>query len=209
MVYRRTINGQTVAFGHQGATWDGVMALFDHATGSVWAQHYGRAILGELTNTELELIQYTLTTWGDWIELNPSSLAYVAEADSDENATLEDMAIVVNHVDDSAGYPVPALREVGVVNDTVGEDLPIAIVIVDETWRVFSRKLSDGTLLELEIGEGFELVDATTGSAFDMRHGGGLSGKFADRRLELLPSSTIFAEDYARYYPEGKLWNVG
>lgn len=209
MVYRRTIDGQTVAFGHQGATWDDVMALFDHATGSVWAQHYGRAIMGDLMDTELEVIQYTLTTWGDWLELNPSSLAYVADPDTDENATLEDMAIVVNHLENSAGYPVPALREVGVVNDSVGEDLPIVVVINGNTWRVFSRVLDDGMILEFTMGEDFEMIESTTGSTFDIRHGGGLAGTLSDNRLKALPSSTIFAEDYLRYYPEGTLWETG
>ena len=49
-------------------------AGFDHGTGSYWYQVSGRAIIGELTGTVLELLPSITQTWGDWKELHPDTL---------------------------------------------------------------------------------------------------------------------------------------
>ena len=48
MVHVRTVNGTAEIFGNQGALFMNAMTWWDHTTGSVWSQVWGRAIEGPL-----------------------------------------------------------------------------------------------------------------------------------------------------------------
>ena len=153
MVYRREIDGQAVAFGHQGAVWRGAMTMFDHLTGSVWSQPHGAPFMGALADSgiEMEIIPSTMTTWGDWKAEFPETLAYshedryIDKYESDDGV-FERSAVVVEYFGDSASYPVTDLRNSPIVNDIVGE-VEIAVVFGvagDDLWSVVSRRLPAG-----------------------------------------------------------------
>lgn len=73
-MYHRRLNGKILKFGTTSALYENSMAMFDHGTGSYWYQVSGRAIIGELTGTVLELLPSITQTWGDWKELHPDTL---------------------------------------------------------------------------------------------------------------------------------------
>ena len=75
MVYRREIEGRTVLLGNQGDLFMNAQTLFDHDTGSVWSQVTGSAILGPLVGTSLELLPSELSTWIDWQNEFPGTMA--------------------------------------------------------------------------------------------------------------------------------------
>lgn len=56
MVRRREIDGEPVLFGNHGALYGNALTMFDHATGSVWSQISGEALLGPLSGDRLELL---------------------------------------------------------------------------------------------------------------------------------------------------------
>ena len=116
------------------------------------------------------------------------------------------MAVVVDFGTASAAYDIPALREVGVVNDVVaGVDIAVVIDPDDQQrWAVFSRKL-DTVVVGLELtSDG--LVDPVSGTVFDPFLGIGRSGPLADQSLGKLAAFTSFPSDFLTFFPDGKLW---
>ena len=207
MVHRREIEGEVVAFGHQGAIWQDAQAIFDHKTGSVWSQPYGAAFMGSLAGYELELLPFTMTTWSQWKELYPQTLAYADDIGAEEE-TLDESAVVVESFGEVVAYPLSELAEVGVVNDVIGLDrqLEIAVVLSDAdslAWRVYIRTDPDGGEMVLaRSSDPEEIVDTVSGSTFHAYYGYGIDGPLADHQLQGLPVSTIFTEQFLDYHPE-------
>lgn len=205
MVHRREIDGREVVLGNQGDLYGNAMTWWDHATGSVWSQPLGEAILGEIAGTKLELMASTLTQWGAWLSSHPQTLA-IDTFGFPMVVGLDDVAIVVELGDQAVAYDYGALSRVGVVNDIVS-NVEIAVVVDpvdDQRWAVFSRRLDD-QVVELEIRD-TKLIDVLTGTEFDPVRGFGVAGPLEGQTLDLLPGSTVFQEDFATFWPEGRSW---
>jgi len=119
---------------------------------------------------------------------------------------LNDLAIVVDLGTEAVAYSVPALREVGVINDVVAGAEVAVVIDPDEPgqWAVFSRQLDD-TVADLELtADG--LVDVKTGTVFDPFLGVGRSGPLAEQVLDRLPAFTSRPDDYLTFFPDGRTW---
>jgi hypothetical protein len=202
MVHRRELNGREILLGNQGDLFGNAMTWWDHETGSIWSQPLGAAILGPLTGARLALLPSSLTTWDAWKTRYPATLALDVPGWRTGFA-LEDMAVVVNRGTEAAAYRISALREAGVVNDTVA-GIPIAVAADAGHWAVFSRRLDD-RIVELEVtAEG--LRDRSDGTVFDPFLGTGLHGPGRQQSLDRLPGFTSFPEDFFTFFPDGRLW---
>ncbi len=201
MVHRREVDGTEIVLGNHGALWGNAMTWWDHDTGSVWSQPLGEAILGPRKGARLELLSSTLTTWSDWKDRHPDTLA-LAAADSRSGFDLDHMAVVVELGPDSVAFPIPELRESGVANVNV-DGVPIAVVAdpVDDQWAVFSRALDD-RVVELDLLDGV-LVERGGPGRFDPNLGTAVAG---DQGLDPLPGFTSFPADYVTFFPDGAFW---
>jgi len=205
MVHRRSIDGTTILLGNQGALWGNAMTWWDHETGSLWSQPMGEAILGPLRGTKLKLMPSTLTTWEAWKSAHPGTVALDVHA-WPTGFDLSDMTIVVDLGTETVAYDIPALRDVGVVNDVVA-GVEIAVVIDpnnQERWAVFSRRLDDATVV-LKMS-GAALIDSVSGSVFDPFLGVGRDGPIANQNLDKLPAFTSFPDDVATFFPDARIW---
>jgi hypothetical protein len=207
MVHSREVDGDELTFGNEGALFGNAMTWWDHDTGSVWSQPLGAPILGPRADTDmaLELLPSQLTTWASWVDTYPTTLALDA-AGGPTGFDLADMALVVDLGDASAAFPVPAVREKGVINDRVGRE-PVALVVDPadpQRWQVYSRRVGDGDV-ELALDNG-HLRDPASGTRWDLRTGRGLAGPLADDALRPLPAFTSFPDDYRRFFPDGRIW---
>ncbi len=205
MVHRRQIAGTDIVFGNQGALWGNAMTWWDHDTGSVWSQPIGEAILGPRKGERIELLPSSLTLWGAWKEEHPQTVALDVSAGFDR-FSLNQMALVIDFGTDVAAYPVPMLRDVGVVNDVVA-GVEVAVLIDpmdDQRWAVFSRRLDDA-IVELSIVDG-EVVDVASGTRFDPIRGIGRGGDLDGEILDLLPAFTSFPKDVPTFWPEARFW---
>jgi hypothetical protein len=176
------------------------MTWWDHKTGSIWSQPLGEAIVGPLQGETLELLPSTLTTWGAWQASYPNTQALDAPG-WPTSFDLENMAIVIDLGTESVAYDIPALRDIGVVNDVVaGVEVAIVIDPADpQRWAVFSRRL-DETVVDLGLSEE-GLRDVLTGALFDPFTGAG-----EDQSLNRLAAFTSFPDDYFTFFPDGRLW---
>ena len=205
MVHRRQIDGTDIVFGNQGALWGNAMTWWDHDTGSVWSQPIGEAILGPRKGERIELLPSSLTLWGAWKEEHPQTVALDVSAGFDR-FSLSQMALVIDFGTEVAAYPVPMLRDVGVVNDVVA-GVEVAVLIDpadDQRWAVFSRRLDDA-IVELSIVDG-EVVDVASGTRFDPIRGIGRGGDLDGEILDLLPAFTSFPKDVPTFWPEARFW---
>lgn len=194
-----------MVFGVQGALLGNAMTFWDHDTGSVWSQPTGEAVAGPRKGRRLELLPVTYTTWGAWRETHPNTLALDVAAGV-TGFTLERTAIVLHLAGDAVAFPYLGLSTAGVVNEVVG-GLEVAVV-VDPTdanrWETFARRL-DERVLTLTIRDG-ALVDRETGTTWDPVRGLAISGPLAGESLGILPGFTIFPDDFATFWPEGRVW---
>ena len=206
MVHRREVNGETLVFGVHGALWGNAMTWWDHSSGSIWSQPLGEAIAGPRKGQTVELLPSQFTTWGAWREEHPDTLALDAPAGA-SGFDLADFYIVVDFTDEVRAYPVPDLRQTGVVNDVVA-GLEIAVVsdpTEPDRWAVFSRRVGN-IVVELEV-DGDVLRDTVSGTIFDPVRGFALEGELRGEILDLLPGLTAFPDDYDTFWPDGTVWN--
>jgi hypothetical protein len=205
MVHRRSLQGEEIVFGVQGALLGNAMTFWDHGTGSVWSQPTGEAVAGPRKGERLELLPVTFTSWESWVDTHPDTLALDTVAGVTGFA-LERMSIVLDLADDALAVRYPDLVEVGVVNEVVGGLEVAAVVDPNDTdrWETFTRRIGDQVLtLAIENGE---LVDLETGTIWDPVRGRGLEGPLEGEILGILPSFTIFPDDFATFFPDGRVW---
>lgn len=207
MVHRREIDGVELVFGNQGALYKNAMTLFDHETGSVWSQPFGEAILGPRRGDRMELLPSQMTTWAAWRDAHPDTWALDAPGPR-SGFGLANMSVVVEFGSEAAQYPIELLR-LGVVANDVVAGLEIAVVVDpqdEQRWAVFSRRLDDDVIVDLDI-EDRSLRDINTGTTFDPVSGRGIDGPLADQTLDLLPGFTSFPWEYAQLWPSGRTWD--
>ncbi len=200
MVHRREIDGNPVIFGNQGDLWMNAMTWFDHDTGSIWSQPTGEAILGPLRGTSLELLPSTLSSWSDWKERFPDTLALDAGT-RDSGFSIEMMAVVVVIGEDSVAIPFLDLRELESLSiELAGEPI---LVVADpqlDRWAAYSR-LVEGVELDLQV-VGAEIIDPASGVRWSATLGAPLNGQ---RPLDRVSSFSSFGSDYQNFYPNGEL----
>ena len=202
MVHRREIDGEAVLFGNHGALYGNALTMFDHATGSVWSQISGEALLGPLAGERLELVPSPLTAWSTWRREHPGTLALDA-AGGRSGFDVDDTHIAIELGEQSLAVPVAELRETGVANVEVA-DVPVAVVaepVPGGWWAVYSRQLDDrGVTLRLE---GATLVKVDGPGRW-----GGVRGlpEEGGQRLDPLGALTIFPSDFEVHFPDGQVW---
>ncbi|MFB6360318.1 MAG: DUF3179 domain-containing protein [Halobacteriales archaeon] len=69
----RRVNGSETRFGVSGLLWRDNLVMYDDRTGSLWSQLLGGAIRGPRAGEQLSLLHSSLTSWGEWRGLHPST----------------------------------------------------------------------------------------------------------------------------------------
>ncbi len=212
MVHRRTVEGQVLVFGNQGALWRNAMTWWDHDTGSIWSQPLGEALAGPRKGQRLDLLPSRFTSWRSWSHDHPDTLALDAPGDP-TGFDLGDFYVVVDFSVETRAYAISDLRLVGVVNDTVaGVDLAVVVDPRDhDRWAVYGRVIGD-TVVDLAV-DGRSIIDRTSGSTFDAATGRALDGPLEGATLPRLPALTSFpgggptkAPVFEAFWPDGTVW---
>jgi hypothetical protein len=178
MVHVRTVNGETEVFGNQGALFMRAMTWWDHSTGTVWSQVWGRAIDGPLKGTELELIPSQTIPWGTWKEQHPDTLIMTNDLKRLSFARerfRSNYLIGISIGDAAKAYPYGVAAKERVINDFVGSHA--VVVHVDPVTRAvtaYLRNLND-QILTFELGDN-GLIDSETGTTWDPVNGLAVDG---------------------------------
>lgn len=79
IAYRSEVGGKHLNFGVSGLIYNSGLLLYDRQTESLWSQILAKAITGPMKGTKLEIVQLTHTTWRDWLQRYPTTLALSTE----------------------------------------------------------------------------------------------------------------------------------
>jgi hypothetical protein len=160
IAFDRRVGDRVLDFGTTGNLRHSDLVMYDRQTESWWQQATGRAIVGELTGTQLEFLPSQLISWGQFVAAHPDGTVLSRDTghprDYDRNPypgydsvdtdpfLLEDKTLIDGRLspkvrilglvigDRAVAYPFPFLAEQPVVNDEVGGE-PIVVVWSDGT----------------------------------------------------------------------------
>ena len=226
IVFDRRVNNKTYEFGVSGKLYNSDLVMYDRQTDSYWVQVTGKAIIGELTDSELELYPlFENAKWGDWKKRYPNSevlsrdtgatrdynrIPYEGYEDSpsllfpvnnkDDRLETKDWVsgVVINDI--AKAYPHKKMGEVGLVNDTIGSTSILTVKDPQDGIKIFER----GSLV-FEINENGELQDNKTKSIWDY-NGVSTSGTLIGTELTRIPSIPSFWFGWVAFYPETLLF---
>jgi hypothetical protein len=226
IVYDRRLGDRVLSFGNTSALYESDLVMVDRSTGSYWWQVAGRAIVGPLTDSELDPLPSEVATWVDWAGRNPETLVltrdtgYERPYERDAFATYTDVldagrfpfpvgesardgrlspsALVVGVIlnGGTRAYPVDDLNDP--INDEVGE-VPIVLFPTDGGASVYAATL-DGERLRFR-RRGGDFVDVDTGSVWTS-DGIAISGTHRGARLAPIPSRTTFWFAFVGAFPD-------
>jgi hypothetical protein len=207
IVHDRRIDGETVVFGNYGGLFMSAMTWYDHKTNSVWSQPWGRAIDGELKGVELVVLPSQMTTWGNWKEQHPETLAMVNDYNRLGSRKLpfwDGFVVGISLAKNDKAYYYTDIASVGLVNDTLA-GFPILVWAGENTYEAYSRTV-EGQDLTFILEDG-SLLDIETGTTWDVTRGLAISGPLVGHALQPIPSSSSFDWAWFDFFPESELYS--
>ncbi len=232
-MYARTLEHQgtqqVLEFGVSGKLIMNVLVMYDRQTDSYWSQLLGEAVEGPLKGAKLTPVPALQTTWAEWKQLHPdtlalqtggagpydsyssyyssSSLGVLGETLADERVPSKELVVGIVVDDTPAAYPHSLLTEEIVVNDEVaGRPLMVAFQPQTRAASVFDRRIGDQTLTFAAGKAALELVDQETGSTWFLLSGMATDGPLAGEELVRIPSTSSFWFGWKDWHPETKLY---
>ena len=220
VVFSRHVGDRVLSFGNTSALHEADMVMLDYETGSYWWQVAGRAIVGPLTDTPLEVLPSTTTSWQSWSRLHPNTVVlsrrtgYRRDYDRDPIRGYADrlnrrqfpfpvsrrpygplkagtMVIVVRIGNDVRAYPIDT-DDVDVVYDHLGNEPIVVFIDGDGGAAVFHARLPGAYERALTFGvDDDAIVDRDTASRWNVA-GRAIEGPLAGRALQQLPSKTAY-----------------
>jgi hypothetical protein len=176
----RASDGVTYTFGSSGFLFRSNKLMYDRQTRALWNQLTGEPVLGDLaaTDVKLELLPVVLTTWAEWQAQHPDTVVLDIEtgfrrpyapgaAYGDYFSAPETMfpvwqrnerlptkeRVYALHLDGvPKAYPVKALAQEQVVNDTIGQ-APVVLVATRGVVYVEGESLRVGSVTYAAGGE--------------------------------------------------------
>jgi hypothetical protein len=215
-VYAREVEDRELTFGVSGKLIRNVLVMYDRQTESLWSQLLGESVAGDMQGTKLEFLPSWHTTWGQWKEMYPETLALrkgfrggrdpyvgyyqsnsagvIGETFRDDRLATKEFVIGVEIDGTAIAYPFRVLSSEQMVNDTVaGQDILVVFYRQNGTGVVYDRRVGDETLsFEISSENPFTLRDLETGSTWTALTGQATSGKMAGSSLDRIKSTTIF-----------------
>lgn len=229
-MYSREIAGRELTFGVSGKLIRNTLVMYDRPTGSLWSQLLGQAVDGELKGTELEYLPSWQTTWADWVERHPNTLALkkgfsgrrdpyqsyyqsgqagaIGERVDDDRLYVKQAVIGVERNGEAMAFPFTTLNDEPVVNAEVG-GRPVLIVFDPDTASgvVFDRRVGERTLT-FERLDGLTLEDEQTGTRWNGLTGEALEGAMAGTSLSRVKSTSAFWFGWKDWFPETEVYGL-
>ena len=182
------------------------MTWWDHETGSVWAQPWGRAIDGALEGTRLKLVPANIMPWSTWLEDHPQTLVLEVGGRGfgvRQEQFRENYVIGITLGEHAKAYPFRTASQARVLNDRLGP-FPVVVVADPETKAVhaYLRRVEDEDL-EFSLSDG-NLIDSATGSSWDVATGFAVDGPLKGQLLKQIPYITAFDWAWEDFYPHSE-----
>ena len=245
LAFDRRVGGEVLRFGVSGLLRNSDLVMWDDGTVSLWQQITGEAIVGDATGTVLTHIPSAIVSFGEFTAAYPDGRSLSRESGSgipygfnpyegyssrsapypfftgeiDPRYGALDRVVGVTIGGVARAYPFPLLREVGVVNDSVG-GAPITVFWGGDTADALdTRVVRDGRAIGTGIAylrqvdgrpltftkEGGVFVDRETSSTWTLL-GEAVSGPLAGTRLEIAVHRNEFWFAWGAFFPDGDVY---
>ena len=223
-VFERMINGEEVEFGTSGKLYNSNLLMYDRLTESYWSQALGKAVKGELTGYQLNLVPFDVITWGDWKELHPDTLILTTDTGHirsyatdpygnyyteprimfpvehrDDRLFPKEIIIGFNQDDTYKAYKQNDIESNVIINDSIGDTPVMLVSLFSENSRAFERTINDDTL-DFEYVDG-KIFDTQTDSEWNY-DGLSISGEYEGEQLQRLPIEPGFWFEWVAFHPE-------
>ena len=205
-MHDRRIDGVTHTFGNAGTLFMNAMTWYDHETGSIWSQPWGRAIQGTYKGVELDLLPSQITTWSNWKSEHPNTLVMINEVERLGNHRQgfgEDFVIGLILAGKAKAFHFTDAKAAGVINDRVAE-IPVVIWAGDVDYYAYIREVNDQVLTFSN--EGDYLVDNETESKWDVVRGLAVEGPLKGASMQPVPSLSSFDWAFKDFYPSAEFY---
>ena len=183
------------------------MTWFDHTTGSIWSQPWGRSIIGEYKNVQLQLLPSQITTWESWKHEHPETLAMINDVERlglGRQVFNEDFVIGLLLNGQSIALYYGDVAMVGVVNTNLA-GVPVMVWAADNNFHAYVRPVGD-QILTFNWEERV-LKDVETGSIWDVGRGYATEGPLMGEALQPVPGSSSYDWAWRDFYPEAKFYS--
>ena len=207
--------------------------MYDRQTRSLWSQFLSFSVKGEFEGTPLEPVPLVLTTWEQWRDQHPETMAlrkpsassrdsydgYYANNDAgvigekirDDRLPRKELVLGVGFDDGPKAFPHSELRVARVVNDEVaGKNVLIYFQNESATALAYNREV-DGQELTFSLetfGNDEFLVDVETGTRWLPFTGQGIDGPLVGEALERLHAVNVFWFAWTDFYPDAELFGL-
>jgi hypothetical protein len=233
-VFRAEAKGKELHFENAGVI-GGNEVFRDRETGSRWQQSSLEAISGPMKGEHVKLYPFLLTNWGEWRKLHPGTLVLKplpgyaqripdynkavqeglsqrgrAPADvlrTDKRLTPKTMILGLDAGGANRAYPLNALREARVINETLGSE-PILVVHQpgSDTTTAFSARLNGKALKFASTNsDATELTDLDTHSRWDP-YGHCTAGRLAGSNLQALILEPEYWFAWSEFHPDTTIY---
>ena len=233
-MFRAEAQGKELHFENAGVI-GGNEVFRDRETGSRWQQSSLEAISGPMKGEHVKLYPFLLTNWGEWRKLHPGTLVLKplpgyaqripdynkavqeglsqrgrAPADvlrTDKRLTPKTMILGLDAGGANRAYPLNALREARVINETLGSE-PILVVHQpgSDTTTAFSARLTGKALkFAYTNSDATELTDLDTHSRWDP-YGHCTAGRLAGSNLQALILEPEYWFAWSEFHPDTTIY---
>ncbi len=207
-MHDRRIDGIPHTFGNYGALFMNAMTWWDHETDSVWSQPWGRAIEGDYRGVELFLVPSEVTTWANWRDAHPNTLAMINDVDrlslTRRQGFNPNFVLGLLLSGESKAYYFEDIAAEGLVNDEFA-GLPIVVWAGETSLNAFVRRVGD-QILTFEFRDG-EILDQETGSLWDLSRGLAVDGPLRGEALQGVPGSSSYDWAWRDFYPDAEFYS--
>jgi hypothetical protein len=233
-VFRAEAKGKELHFENAGVI-GGNEVFRDRETGSRWQQSSLEAISGPMKGEHVKLYPFLLTNWGEWRKLHPGTLVLkplsgYAERIPEYNKAVQEglslrgsaprdvlrtdkrlppktMILGLDTGGANRAYPLNALREARVINETLGSE-PILVVhqLGSDTTTAFSARLNGKALRFASTNsDATELTDLDTHSRWDP-YGHCTAGRLAGSNLQALILEPEYWFAWSEFHPDTTIY---
>ncbi len=223
-VWSRTLEGQTLDFGHAGMLYRNAFLLYDAQTKSLWNHATGRALTGKMRGKRLAPLPCRFVPWDAWRKAYPGTRVLAKDSTDPDHARDRQDArnrelrlqygLGIAAGDEERLYEISQLERMPLVQEIVG-GVPVAVLHQGKAKIALAwERTLEGRVLDLrraedgpeemprleETGEDRSVFDAVTGACLT----GPLKGK------ALKPVLSSFWETYAwtAHHPRGTVFRA-
>jgi hypothetical protein len=245
LVFDRRVNGDTFEFGTSGLLRNSDLVMYDRTTETLWQQFTGEAIIGDLTGTQLTFLPSQIVSFANFQQAFPNGVVlsrdtgfdrnygqnpYVGYDDINQSPFLYDgipddrlrpmeRVVTVDLGDLDIAYPLSALFEEGVINDTRGDRDLVVFHVGGTASALDARSIADGddvgatgVFSPYVAGEkltfrkdGEQIFDNETGSEWNIV-GRAIDGELSGAQLDPIVQGDHFWFSWAAFKPDTEIY---